>query len=236
MIFYCPELSLAPAENLRKGRLVGFLGRLFPGRRSLWRISLVNRRFVIGSGFCIHSRCDSCWHRRHLFVRVHRKALAFEHRCHAGSIMGHHRGTDFGRRCGIIDRTGHQAKLHAEPVAVFPDHDHRTQVGKRRVRPRFEQPAPECTQAGDRVCTPDIDSEFSSLNGELWRCRSLIVVRHFLGGRCESHHVRYWCGRNDLRRRDRFDQLSGCCIGRPHHGFRGRERGGWRNCGRRGRH
>ena len=73
----------------------------------------------------------------------------------------------FAAAAASLERAGDQPQLHAEPVVAFLDHDDRPQRRQRRVRPRFQQPAPQRAQAADRIGAADIDAEFGALDREL---------------------------------------------------------------------
>ena len=119
------------------------------------------------------ARCRACaaqaWRRRLRLIALQRKALAVEHRGLAGPLAFDQHGADFRRRRGIVERAGDQPQLHAEPVVAFLDHDDRPQRRQRRIRLRFQQPAPQRAQAADRIGAAEIDAEFGSLDRELGR-------------------------------------------------------------------
>ena len=139
----------------------------------------------------------------------------------AGPLVLDHGGADLGCRGGIGQRAGDQPQLHAEAVIAFLDHDDRLQRRQRRIRPRFEQAAPQRAQAADRIGAADIDAEFGAIDGELRRSLrgrsaaafgvSRLVGGWLVGGRFVSSGVaaaisgagaaRRGCARRGSRRR-----------------------------------
>ena len=105
-------------------------------------------------------------------VGLQRQPLAVEDRGLARPLVFGQDGADLCGGAGVVQRTGHQPKLHAEAVGAFLHDDDRAQRRQRRVRSRFQQAAPQRAQAVDRIGAADIDPELGSLQRDLRRARA----------------------------------------------------------------
>ena len=105
-----------------------------------------------------------CARGRRGVVAGQRQSLAVEDRRLAVPLVFGQDGADPRGSSRVVQGTGHQPKLHAEPVGAFLDHDDRAQRGERRVRSRLQQPAPQRAQAGDRIGGAEIDPELGPLD------------------------------------------------------------------------
>ena len=128
--------------------------------------------------------------------------MTIEHRGGAGSIIFNHVGADLGCRCRISQGSRNQPQLHAETIGAFLDHDDRLQRRQRRIRPRFEQAAPQRTQPADRIRATDIDPEFGAIDCNLGQGRRRRVREGFFSSRLVGGGlVRGRRGRGGLRRK-----------------------------------
>ena len=135
---------------------------------------------------------------RRRVIACHRKPLAVEDRGFAVPlVLGQHRA-DPGGGAGVVQGACHQPKLHAEPIGAFLDDDDRAQRRQRRVRPRFQQPAPERAQARNRIGGAEIDAELGALDCNL---RGGFLVRLGVADGRGRHHLR------DRARRHRAERL-----------------------------